>query len=98
MPSPGEYRLTVVAFADDSGAQGKAKTITFKVVGTPKRAPLRTSQPSSPSPIQVLESDVDLGAIPAPVGGTGVVEGDLMEWPRSTRLRTTGSMSRSPTG
>ncbi|MHC4295857.1 MAG: DUF5060 domain-containing protein [Planctomycetota bacterium] len=80
MPSPGEYRLTVVVFADGSGAQGKARTIAFTVVGTPKRAPLGTSQPSSPSPIQVLESDVELGDIPAPVGGTGVVEGDLMEW------------------
>ncbi|MHC4510165.1 MAG: DUF5060 domain-containing protein, partial [Planctomycetota bacterium] len=80
MPPPGEYRLRVVPFADDSGAQGKAKTVAFKVVGTPKRALLRTSQPSSPSPIQVLETDVELGAIAAPVGGTGVVEGDLMEW------------------
>ncbi|MCK5550269.1 MAG: hypothetical protein KAI41_07030, partial [Hyphomicrobiaceae bacterium] len=41
-PSPGEYRLTVIPFADGSGAQGKAKTIAFTVVGTPKRAPLRT--------------------------------------------------------
>ncbi|MHC4748132.1 MAG: DUF5060 domain-containing protein, partial [Planctomycetota bacterium] len=79
-PSPGEYRLTVVPFADGSGAQGKAKTIAFTVVGTPKRAPLRTPRPSSPSPIQVLESNVELGTIEAPVGGTGVVEGDLMEW------------------
>ncbi|MHC4323667.1 MAG: DUF5060 domain-containing protein [Planctomycetota bacterium] len=80
MPPAGEYRLTVVPFADGSGAQGKARTIAFAVVGTPKRAPLRISQPSSPSPIQVLQSDVELGAIAAPVGGTGVVEGDLMEW------------------
>lgn len=80
MPSPGEYRLTVVVFADGSGAQGEARTIAFTVVGTPKRAPLRAPRPSSPSPIQVLESDVELGVIPAPVGGTGVVEGDLMQW------------------
>jgi len=72
MPSPGEYRLTVVPFAD-GGTQGKAKTIAFTVVGTPKRAPLRTraSQPSGPGPIQVLGSDVELGAIAAPVGGSG---------------------------
>ncbi len=111
MPSPGEYRLTVVPFADGSGAQGKAKTISFTVVGTPKRASLRTPQP--PRYFQVIESDVELGAIPAPVEGTGVVEGNLMEWhgvritfdgrhqaksPRSIRFCTTGSMSRSPTG
>ncbi len=77
-PSAGEYRLTVVPFADGSGAQGKARTIAFTVVGTPKRSPLRTPQP--PSRFQVIESDVELGAIPAPVGGTGIVEGDLMEW------------------
>jgi hypothetical protein len=69
MPSPEEYRLTVVVFADGSGVRGKAGTITFTVVGTPKRAPLRPSQPSSPSPVQVLETNVELGAIPAPVGG-----------------------------
>jgi len=79
-PSPGKYRLTVIPFTDGSGTQGKAKTIAFTIVGTPKRAPLRTPRPSSPSPIQVLESDVELGAIAAPVGGTGVVEGDLMQW------------------
>ena len=78
-PSPGEYRLTAIPFADGSGVQGKAKTIAFTVVGTPKRAPLRTPQPP-PSQFQVIESDVELGAIPAPDGGTGAVEGDLMEW------------------
>ncbi|MHC4866742.1 MAG: DUF5060 domain-containing protein, partial [Planctomycetota bacterium] len=78
-PPPGEYRLTAIPFADGSGAQGKAKTIAFTVVGTPKRAPPRTPQPP-PSQFQVIESDVELGAIPAPDGGTAVVEGDLMEW------------------
>lgn len=31
-PSAGKYRLTVIPFADDSGAQGKARTIAFTVV------------------------------------------------------------------
>ncbi len=73
-PSPGQYRLTAVALADGSGTRGKARTIAFKVTGTPKRASQRSSS------AQALESDIDLGDIPAPVGGTGVVEGDLMEW------------------
>ena len=79
-PSAGKYRLTVVPFADGNGAQGKARTIAFTVVGTPKRAPLSASQGSGTRPIQVLDSNVTLGAIPAPVGGTGIVEGDLMQW------------------
>ena len=79
-PPAGKYRLTAAPFAD-----GSAKaTITFTVVGTPKGASLSTTRSPSPSPsqlqIQVLDSDVELGAIPVPVGGTGIVEGDLMEW------------------
>ena len=74
-PPAGKYRLTAAPFNN-----GSAKAaITFTVVGTPKGASLTTTRLLSPSQIQVLESDVELGAIPAPVGGTGVVEGELME-------------------
>jgi len=80
-PPPGEYRLTALPFSSGSGVQGKA-TIAFTVVGTPKGASLDTSRSPSPRQLQVqtLDSDVELGSIPAPVGGTGNVEGDLMEW------------------
>ncbi len=74
---PGEYRLQAVAM-DTDGGRGGSKKIIFRVVGTPKGSSPGSLQSSRA--VQTLQSNVNLGEIPAPTGGSGVVEGDLKQW------------------
>ncbi len=75
-PQAGKYRLTAVALSGPKAA-GRSQTVSFTVVGTPKQV-----SPRTPPPRHVLEADVKLGEIPAAIGGTGKVTGDLMQWHR----------------
>lgn len=74
---PGKHRLTVVPFSGPgaSGTRGKARTLAFTVVGTPG---IYIYTPESQYPD--IENTGEMGRIPPPIGGSGVVEGDLMRW------------------
>lgn len=83
-PSPGKHTLTATPYTKSGagGTRGRAKTITFTVVGKAKvtAEPIKTR----PSQHADIADEDELGQISAPAGGTGTVSGDLKRWHKVT--------------